>query len=251
MNKLTAGAPLPTPLRLLPWTDTDPAIPVDYHLHTSHTDGTASVQEMAHAAASAGVREILFSEHIRHTSTYYPAFAAEVRALTSGEQLGNAENLRCYLGMETKILDLQGTLDCPPSAIEQCDAIIGSVHSPPDENGQPGSWSRMDATIALEREFELALSIVTHSRAHILGHPLGIVITRFGLKPLDHLYQLACACRDSGKAFELNARYCPDPSIWIDIVQRAGCKVSFGSDAHTTTAVGTSWNLFMQTRLTT
>ena len=50
-------------------------------MHTTHTDGSASVQQMAEAAASMRMDEILFSEHVRHTSTYYPEFVAEVRKI--------------------------------------------------------------------------------------------------------------------------------------------------------------------------
>ena len=83
------------------------------------------------------------------------------------------------------------------------------------------------------------------SRANILGHPMGMVIKMFNLRPLEHIYKLACACRDFDKTFELNPHYCPSPQEWVDIVKKANCKVSFGSDAHTTKEVGSSWNTFM------
>jgi histidinol phosphatase-like PHP family hydrolase len=211
---------------------------VDYHTHTDYTDGTAGVHQMADAAASKGLDEILFSEHVRHTSTYYPSFVAEVRGV-------KRPGLKVYVGVETKILDDEGHLDCSPEIASLCDAIVGSVHNPPPQvRGAPGSWSKLSPNAALELEFRLALAIVAKSRAHILAHPLGMAVTKFDLRPLDRLYELACACRDFDKAFELNARYCASPRDWIDIVQRAGCKVSFGSDAHKTADVARAWNLF-------
>ena len=209
-------------------------------MHTVHTDGTASTQEMADAAVSKGIHEVLFSEHVRHTSTYYPGFVDEVRKL-------NSSDLKIYVGVETKVLDTDGRLDCSNQIADLSDAILGSVHSPPmDGNGVAGSWSRMDAETALELEFQLALAIATKSRAHVLAHPMGMAVTRFKLQPLEHLYTLACACCDSAKAFELNARYCSSPKDWLDIVRRAGCKVSFASDAHKTSDVGSAGNMFMK-----
>ena len=62
--------------------------------------------------------------------------------------------------------------------------------------------------------------------------------------PLEQLRALAAACRDSGKALELNARYCPSPGDWLDIAREAGCRVSLGSDAHMPRYVGASWPFF-------
>lgn len=242
---LPPGRPAPTPLRLVPWGAHDASIALDLHMHTTHTDGKASIAEMVAAAVEAGIAEILFSEHVRHTSTYFPEFASEVRAV-------NKPGVHAYLGAEAKILDLDGALDCPPSAAAICDGLIGSVHSLPENaDGTPQKWSQLDAATAVEREFAFAMAIVTKSRAHILGHPMGMCVSRFRLAPLEQIGQLARACREHGKAFELNVRYCPQPAEWIDAVQRAGCLVSIGSDAHSTREVGGAWAAFMKEGTTT
>ena len=237
-KKLTQGTSSDR-LRLLKWDAMDWSVPVDYHIHTTHTDGTASVRQMADSAVSKGIVEVLFSEHVRRTSTYFTSFAHEIRDL-------NRQDLKPYVGVETKILDKEGRLDCSAETALMCDAIIGSVHRPPSNNDGKGGhiWTQLDEDVALKLEFDLALSIITRSQAHIIGHPMGMVIKNFNLRPLEHLYKLACACRDFDKAFELNARYCPSPHEWIDIVRQANCKVSFGSDAHSISEVGSSWNMF-------
>lgn len=222
------------------WSKIDQSKPVDYHLHTSYTDGTASVQKMAGVAVEIGLVEVLFSEHVRRTSTYFPSFVTDVRGL------GYA-NLKSYAGVEAKILSFDGHLDCPIDVAQMCDVIIGSVHSPPAElSGASCDWRQMDVKDALRLEFSLAMAVLTKSEAHILGHPMGMVITYFNFCPLEHLYKLARACCDFDKVFELNARYCASPGEWIDIVRLANCKVSLGSDSHGTTGVGSSWNMFME-----
>jgi putative hydrolase len=208
-------------------------------MHTTYTDGTASILEMAEAALSREIGEVLFSEHVRHTSTYYPTFASEV------DQIRHL-NLKIRLGVETKVLNLAGDLDCPPHVASLCDAIVGTVHSPPADLGnKDGSWSKMDEQSALALEFDLAMAIVSKSRAHILGHPLGMVISKFKLSPTEKLYELAYACREHDKAFELNPRYCHDVAELLEIVERAKCKVSFGSDAHRSVDVGVAWDRFV------
>lgn len=238
-NRLAPGTPFPVQLKLLPWAELCSGDAVDYHLHTAYTDGMSSPKEIANAAVSKGIKEVLFSEHVRYSSTYYSSFVSEVKGL-------RFPGLNINVGVETKVLDLEGHLDCSTHIVSMCDAVIGSVHSPPSNgNGEVQSWSQLDAKIALNLEFQLALSIITKSRAHILGHPMGMVITNFSFCPPEYLFKLACACREFDKAFELNTRYCPNPKEWIDVVRQANCKVSIGSDAHATSQVGNSWNLFV------
>lgn len=238
ITALEPGSPSRSPLRHTTYADIDRTTPTDYHNHTTWTDGTASSVDMASAAAAAGIREMLFSEHIRRTSTYFPDFAAEIRAL-------RVPGLAAFVGCEAKILDTSGTLDMPPAVQDMCDAIVGSVHSPPKPDGTSGSWKDYSPEEALRTELALALAIVQKSRAHIIGHPLGMVITKFHLQPREELLTIARACAASGKAFELNPRYCLEPEIMIEIATTAECKVNIGSDAHFTDAVGSSWRKFV------
>lgn len=237
---LSPGDHAPTKLALYPWSVYPRETSVDYHMHTNYTDGTASIRHMADSAAEYELKQVLFSEHVRHTSTYYPRFVEELRALAP-------ENLVLLTGVETKVLDTNGTLDCSPEIAALCDGIVGSVHNPPTASTESGAgWSDMDPEAAEELEFQLAMAIAVRSRAHILGHPMGMVVNKLSRRPYNHLEELAKACADYGKAFELNARYCGDPLLWIEIVKRANCKVSFGSDAHNSHDVGNAWRMFVE-----
>lgn len=236
---LSPGEATPTKLALHPWATYPWGESVDYHMHTSYTDGEDTIKEMADKAEDYELKQVLFSEHVRHTSTYYPAFLDELRSLAP-------ENLVLLTGVETKILDVKGTLDCSPEISIMCDGIVGSVHNPPAGSlGSDTGWTGMDPEAAEELEFQLAMAIATKSRAHVLGHPMGMVVTKFNRLPYDRLEELAKACAAHDKAFELNARYCGDPANWTEIVKRAGCKVSFGSDAHNSRDVGSAWRMFV------
>jgi histidinol phosphatase-like PHP family hydrolase len=192
---------------------------------------------MAVAGAQANLTAVLFSEHVRHTSTYFPEFVDDIRRLAIPE-------LAVWVGVEAKVLDLEGRLDCSPAVAQDCDAIIGSVHVPLATAAS--KWSELSAEAAVALEFQMAMAIVCRSQAHILGHPMGMVIARFGQKPLAEIRALAEACRDNDKAFELNARYCADLKFWIDTVTQVGCPVSLGSDAHRPADVGRAWQMFVQ-----
>lgn len=235
---LEPGTHASSPLRHTTYAQIDRTLPLDYHNHTTWTDGTASSTEMAAAASAAGMRSFFFSEHIRADSTYFPDFANEIRALS-------VPNLEMFVGVEAKVLDIRGTLDAPPEIEDLADAIIGSVHSPPNRDGTSGSWQSFSAAEALDLELELALAIVRNSRAHIIGHPLGMCITKFRMEPRKELLTIARACAEQDKAFELNPRYCIEPAVMVDIAISADCKVNIGSDAHFPDAVGSAWKKFV------
>ena len=236
---LFPGKQWPTTLNLVPWSELDSRNPIDYHVHTDFTDGSASIKEMAEAAYKVGIREVLFSEHVRNTSSYFPGFVAQVKTFS-------IDGFKAYVGAEAKIVSSDGTLDCTQDVAFICNAIIGSVHRPPnDQNKEPQKWSSMSLEKAIELEYQLSMAIIKRSRAHILGHPMGMTFIHFGITPIRQLERLANACRVYDKAFELNSRYCSDTKIWIDIVKHAECKISCGSDAHNTSTVGSAWDSFI------
>jgi len=77
----------------------------DLQVHAVATDGQATIGELIARAEQEGLAEIAFTEHVQRTSTYYQGFADEVRAARR-----NA-TIKIYMGVETKALDEEGTLD--------------------------------------------------------------------------------------------------------------------------------------------
>lgn len=215
---------------------------VDYHVHTNYTDGKSSVADLAEMARLLGVREILFSEHVRKTSTYFVKYANEINNT-------KVPGVKLLVGAETKILDFEGNLDCSQKVIDLASAVVGSVHRPPksviDGFRGPADWVSLDERIALDIETRLALAIVIKSKATIIGHPLGMVVRHFDLRPEKQLLQIAYACKEHNKAFELNPIYCKDKDMWVDVVRKAKCKISLGSNAHSADKVGCAWNYFI------
>ena len=237
-EKLLPGPPLPTKMVFSTWSDFNWGRSEDMHMHTTYVDGSHDVATMAQTSADQGIQRILFTEHIRAASTYFPEFAAEIRAVEPGV-------IEAYVGVETKILGFDGLLDISPEFAMACDAIVASVHRPPPElsNGAI-RWAGLGRSYARKLEFELSMAIVEKSQAPILGHPMGMYIGAFDDVPKEELAALARACRDNGKTFELNARYCPDPKLWKEIVCDVGCLITISSDAHSPEELGSGWKIF-------
>ena len=70
----------------------------DLQIHTNWTDGESSVKDLLEQADRVGLKEIGFTEHARHNSTYYPEFFDEIDLYAE-----EFPNLVAYKGFEVKI----------------------------------------------------------------------------------------------------------------------------------------------------
>ncbi len=102
----------------------------DLHMHTTETDGRATLAEMAEAAREQGYAYIAITDHSKALAmangldeARAVAFAKQVRELNK-QDLG----IRIFSGLECDIL-MDGALDLANDALAELDLVIGSVHS--------------------------------------------------------------------------------------------------------------------------
>ena len=128
----------------------------DFHMHTTWTDGTASVSDMYESAVACGLEAILFSEHSRTSSgDWFPDFASEVRALPQTP-------CRAFVGTEVKVNEFDGTLDLAPEVHALVDLVVVSVHRFPDGQGGLREFRDVGPDEAERIEFELSLAALTN-----------------------------------------------------------------------------------------
>ena len=77
----------------------------DCQMHTSWTDGAASVEEMIGAAVRKGLKGIAITEHVRSDTTWFPEFRQAV------EQAREQYPIPVLIGIEAKAVDFEGTID--------------------------------------------------------------------------------------------------------------------------------------------
>ncbi len=179
----------------LPRLITADAIRGDVHMHTTATDGKASIEEMAAAAAERGYEYIAITDHSQALAMANGL--NEARMLEHIQRIRAAERafqrthsgFRIFAGVEVDIL-ADGRLDLDDSVLAQLDVVIGSIHS------------RFDQTEA-ETTARL-LRAVANPNLDILGHPSGRLLLRREAYAYDFERVLA-ACRETGVAMEINA----------------------------------------------
>jgi DNA polymerase (family 10) len=103
----------------------------DLHMHTTETDGRATLEEMAQAARERGYQYIAITDHSKSLAMTnglderrVTDFAAHVRRLNADGGLG----IRIFSGIECDIMR-DGTMDLAWDALAELDFVIGSVHN--------------------------------------------------------------------------------------------------------------------------
>ncbi|MDQ1471540.1 MAG: polymerase, partial [Bryobacterales bacterium] len=103
----------------------------DLHMHTTATDGRATLEEMATAARELGYEYIAITDHSKAIAMAFGLdekrvveFAQTVRKINETGDLG----IRIFSGLECDIMK-DGDMDIAWDALAELDMVIGSVHS--------------------------------------------------------------------------------------------------------------------------
>ena len=202
------------------------AIRGDLHTHTTWSDGTATVEEMARAAIARGYEYLAICDHT-------PAVGA-VRGLTADDlrrqalEIADANEalapFRVLRGTECDILP-DGRLDLPDPVLAGLDWVQASVHG-----GQ--RLSKRDQTARV-------VEALRNPHVDCLSHPKGRYINRRPENELD-VDRLIEVALEEGVALEVNGL--PDRLDLRDVYVRqaveAGVRIVCSTDAHSIRGLG-------------
>jgi DNA polymerase (family 10) len=190
------------------------------HCHTTYSDGTNSVAQLAVACREAGYAWCGITDHSRSAAYAGGMQPEDLQRQWAEIDEVNASNpgIRMLKGIESDIL-VDGALDYPDDVLEGFDFIIASVHS-------RFTLGRAEMTTRFLRAIESPF-------VGILGHPTGrLLLSREPYDvDLDAVFEAAGA---AGVAIEINA----DPHRldldWrvLSRAREAGVMISIGADAH-------------------
>lgn len=192
----------------------------DLHMHTTATDGTATILEMIAAAHARGLQYIAITDHSKRV-TMANGLNAD-RLCEHWERIDaaakHAHGITVLKGIEVDILEAGG-LDLDDAVLSEADWVVASVHY-----GQNQPRERITARI---------VEALENPNVDAIAHPTGRLINK--RKPyevdLDAVY--AAAMRH-GKFLELNAN--PQRLDLDDVAcaaaKRHGIPIVISTDAH-------------------
>jgi DNA polymerase (family 10) len=192
----------------------------DLHMHSTWSDGKASVEEMARACVARGYRYLAISDHS-------PALAmvggiTPERAVDQWEEISRAQEgldgITIFKSLEVDVLR-DGSLDMTDEVLEALDLVLVSVHS----------LMEMDRVLMTDR----VIAAIQHPQVDILAHPTGRLLGRREPFQLE-MEEVLQAARDLDVAVEINAN--PNRLDLNDVhahrAKELGVKVCISTDAH-------------------
>jgi DNA polymerase (family 10) len=200
------------------------------HIHTTYSDGKATLDQMVEAAKSLGYAYIAIADHSQsaaYAGGLSPARVAEQQ--TAIDALNEkVTGIRILKGIESDIR-MDGSLDYEQDVLDTFDFVIASIHSKLE-------MTEDEATARVVRAIE-------QPSTTILGHPTGrLLLARQGY-PLD-FEKVFDACRANHVAVEINASPQRLDLDWRHIrrAKEKGLKLCIGPDAHSVEAIGKVFN---------
>jgi DNA polymerase (family 10) len=195
------------------------------HCHTIHSDGKATIEEMARGAEAMGLSYLTITDH-SPTASYAHGVQAD-RLKAQWDEIDRVQarvRIRLLKGTESDILS-DGALDYPDAVLERFDVIIASVHS----------RLGMDED-TMTRRLVSAMKLPVFK---IWGHALGRLLLErepFACR-VEEVLDAAAASR---AAVEINGdphRLDLEPR-WVRAARRRGLKFVISADAHSVAALG-------------
>ena len=190
----------------------------DLHMHTTLSDGHASVEEMAGAARELGYEYVAITDHsATHgfgNDVQPTALLRRVEEIRALPDLG----ITVLAGTETNVLP-DGSLDYADDVLEQLDWVIASLHT--------------SFRLSEKEQTERMLRAMEHPLVDVIGHPTGRLIERREAYALD-LDRVIAKAVETGTFLEINAN--PDRRDLNDVYARAaaeaGVTLVIDCDAH-------------------
>ena len=192
----------------------------DLHMHSTASDGTTSIEELAQAAKARGYEYIAITEHSPSEGIAHGL--SEARLVKQIEKVRRADDaikgIRILASAEVDIL-ADGSLDYPDKVLAKLDLVTVSVHS-----GLASSAEKVTGRL---------LRAMENPYVDIIGHPTGRLLGKREAMDLDMAQIIAVAAKRN-IAMELNSHWMrlDLKDVHLRMAKRAGVKIAICTDAH-------------------
>ena len=198
----------------------------DFHIHTTWSDGSDSLDTMAKAGAARGYQYLAICDHSQSLKVAHGMSVTRLRQQMADIRALNArlKQFRLLMGAEVDILN-DGSLDYPDRVLADLDFVVGSIHS---------GFTQSEA--ALTRRLVTAMR---NPYVTLVAHPTGRLMGQREPYPID-LEAVFRAARETGTALEINA-YPKRLDLGDTAARRAketGAMLAISTDSHSLDQLG-------------
>lgn len=192
----------------------------DFHMHTTASDGSCTIDEMIAACRERGYKYLCISDHSQSQRIANGLDARRLKAHVEAihDAAARHKDILVLAGCEVDILK-DGSLDFPDEVLAMLDFVIASPHAALKQG-------RDEATPRL-------IAAIRNPYVHCIGHPSGRLI---GERPGMEI-DIEAICREAAAhdvALEINAHHMRLDlrDIHVRAAVNAGAKLCINSDAH-------------------
>jgi DNA polymerase (family 10) len=193
----------------------------DLHMHTTATDGKASIEEMVEAAKARGLKYIAITDHSKRVSMANGLDGKRLREQWEEVDKVNAacgKSFTVLKGIECDILE-KGGMDLPDDVLAEADWVLASIHY-----GQKQPEEQITDRI---------LGALENPNVTAIAHPTGRLLNKREAYAVN-LDKVFAAAKANGKLMELNA----NPArldlndIYCAAAKSHGIPIVINTDAH-------------------
>jgi DNA polymerase (family 10) len=189
----------------------------DLHIHSNHSDGAQTIEQIAQSTKAMGFEYVAICDHSK--SVHYAGGLSEEQLLKKNEAIDTLnkrlKGITILKGAEVDILS-NGTLDYPDEILKTLDIVIAAIHQGFTKNVTERFLDAMD-----------------NPYVHIIAHPTGRLI--FKRKGYDvDLEKVFGKAKEKNTIMEINAYFerIDLNDVNVRKAKSYGLKFSIGTDAH-------------------
>jgi DNA polymerase (family 10) len=192
----------------------------DLQVHSDNSDGTATIEEMAHAAKEFGLDYIAITDHTKSLAMAGGLDGQELldQAQKISEINDRLEGVRVLASAEVNI-GKDGSLDIESNVLDKLDIVGAAIHS--------------HFGLSIEEQTARLISAAKNPSVDIIFHPTGRLINRREGYPVD-IARLTDVAKDTDTALEIDAHYnrLDLKDEYVRTAVKKGVKITIDSDAH-------------------
>lgn len=194
----------------------------DLHMHTTETDGRATLREMVEAAKKMGYHYAAITDHSQRVAVTGGMDEKRVRKQMEAidELNGRMKDFTVLKGIELDILD-DGSLDLPDKVLKDLDIVVCSIHS--------------KFNLSKTQQTSRMLKAMDNRFCNVVAHPTGRLINSRKPYAID-MERVISHASDVGCALEVNSQ--PDRldlnDVHCKMAKEIGAKIAISTDAHST-----------------
>lgn len=192
----------------------------DLHMHTTASDGTTTIEELAQAAKAMGYKYVAMTEHSGSEGIAHGLNLE--RLLKQIEKVRQADErtkgIKILASSEVDIL-ADGSLDYPDKILAKLDLVTASIHS-----GLASSAQKVTSRL---------LRAMENPYVDIIGHPTGRLLGQREAMDLE-MDKIIAAAAQRGIAMELNSHWMrlDLKDMHLRMAKEHGVKIAICTDAH-------------------